>query len=104
MLATLIHKYGRDHDADDALVRLLEAEPNSTKVPLRPATPHGRVPAHFNEPTGAAWQPVLRARLAEVLALAMGDFEFFLETVRTGAYATAGLAVVGQLEEALKKG
>ena len=103
VLCTLIVKYGRDHDADDALVRLLEAEPHSTTVPARPATSYGRVPTHLDEPTGAAWQPVLQARLAEVLALAMDDFEFFLETVRTGAYSTRGLAVVGQLEEAMKR-
>lgn len=102
VLSTLILKYGHDHDADHALVRLLEAEPNSTKVPTRPSTSPGTALTPLNEPTAAAWQPVLQARLAEVLKLAMDDFEFFLEAVRTGAYSTMGLAVVGQLEEAMK--
>ena len=102
ILSTLILKYGINHDADSFLVRLLEAVPDSTKVPERPASPHSRVPTHFDEPTGADWQPILQARLAEVLKLAMDHFDFFLETVRSGAYSSRSLAVVGQLEEAMK--
>ena len=102
VLATLILKYGRDHDADDFLVRLLEGAPNDPNIPKRPSSAHGRVPTQLNEPTGASWQPVLHARLAEVLKIAMTDFEYFLEAVRSGAYSSIKLAVVGQLEEAMK--
>ena len=102
VLATLIESYSVDREADDYLVRLLEAEPNASKVPARPNGTHQRVASYAGQPTASAWQPVLTARLAEVLALAMDDFDFFIEVVRQGSYSTDGLAVVGQLEEALK--
>lgn len=103
VLSSLILKYTINKEADEGLVRLLEAEPNSTKVPKRPKSTPQRVPSSIEEPSATAWQPILQARLAEVLALAMNDFDFFLETVREGAFSTTGLAVVGQLTEAMSK-
>lgn len=116
VLATLINRYGTTTDkyADTALIQALLYAPNSTRVPsTAPQYPpghflsHQRVPLpdEARGPSVEAWQETLRARLEELLRIAMGDFDRWFEVVRGGWYsAPAGYATVGLLVGGMERG
>lgn len=102
LLTTLIPKHGLNTstNADAALIQLL-------KVPTgRPEPAYGNVRGRgeVSTLTGVQWQLALKTRLAQVLDLAMGQFEEFLGAVKGGAYSARGLASVGNLTRNLKDG
>lgn len=63
-----------------------------------------RVRGESSTLTGLQWQLVLKARLRQVLDLAMGQFGHFLGAVKGGAYSARGLASVGNLTMSMKDG
>ena len=99
LLQTLIHKYGINHAADEALFNLLE-RPTIRPQPLAVQGGPGGGRAVLD---AKQWAPLLRDRLQDALQLVMKDFDQFLKMVEGGAYSTYNLALSGQLENALKK-
>lgn len=99
LLTTLISKYGLNtsDNADAALIKLLQVPTGRPE----PAYGNVRVRGESSTLTGAQWQLALKARLGQVLDLAMGQFDEFLGTVKGGAYSARGLAGVGNLTRSL---
>jgi len=100
VLAQVIKKYGINHNADKALLDVLQKE-NSTQGEIAYGNSRGR--GETSTLTGAQWRGLVVERLGEVLRVVNFRFEDWLGMVEGGAYSTRGLSGVKALSRGLRK-
>ncbi|KAG8528247.1 uncharacterized protein KY384_007164 [Bacidia gigantensis] len=98
LLQSIIREFGINQAADDALVNLLD----TPSIRPTPQIVNGVSGGPQHPLDAAETVPLMVNRLADVLLLAMRNFDVFLGVVKNGSYSTNDLALVGELVTVLR--